>query len=397
MFIALICFLQTMSATLTDPLSPAYSDCDSVSGLLDRDNNINNKNTKRDIFSQVVQTFRFSRSRQYRSLGSCPNLAHINSKTLLLKQHGKCDKLLNINTPYGTVKVLKAGNPQGPSLVTLHDLGLDGVSNFSGFFSVSGCAGIVSKFCILHLSLPGQERGAHNLHTFPSPEQLVRMVEVVLDQLRVSHCVMMGVGLGGYLALSLAVKCPWLVDGLVLVNTSSASSGWLEWAYTKVGMHTLRRTNTLPDSVLEFLLWHHLGTAGKETGLAAVYRQYFASQVNPNNLALLLQSYASRREIPLARDSVKMPVLNIVGDCSPHVEATITINMRVDPAKTTWMKITEAGMVLEEEPDKVAEALCLFLQGLGYTVKTGRRSEPARPTRLDIKGNFIIDKIIFPL
>ena len=53
-----------MSATLTDPLSPAYSDCDSVSGLLDRDNNINNKNTKRDIFSQVVQTFRFSRSRQ---------------------------------------------------------------------------------------------------------------------------------------------------------------------------------------------------------------------------------------------------------------------------------------------------------------------------------------------
>ena len=395
-----------MSAVLTDPLSPCYSDCDSVSGLLDRDNNIkdiNNKTSKRDIFSQVVQTFRFPRSRQYSSLGSCPNLAHINSKSLVLKDNGTCDKIsdkmLNINTPYGSVKIYKTGNPQGPSLVTLHDIGLDGVSNFSGFFSLPSCAGIVSKFCVLNLSLPGQERGAHSLragqhYSYPTMEQLVRMVELVLEQLQVRHCVVMGVGLGGYLALSLAVQSPQLVDGLVLLNTSSASSGWLEWAYHKVSLPSVRRTNTLSESVLEFLLWHHLG---KETGLAPVYRQHFVSQVNPANLSLLLQSYGNRREIHLNRNSLKMPVLNIVGDSSPHVEATININMKVDPAKTTWMKISRAGMVLEEQPDKVAQALGLFLQGLGYTINIGRSSsDTARPHRLDIKGNFIIDKIIFP-
>ena len=372
-----------MSAVLTEPLSPCYSDCDSVSGLLDRDNNIkdiNNKTSKRDIFSQVVQTFRFPRSRQYSSLGSCPNLAHINSKSLVLKDNGTCDKIsdkmLNINTPYGSVKIYKTGNPQGPSLVTLHDIGLDGVSNFSGFFSLPSCAGIVSKFCVLNLSLPGQERGAHSLragqhYSYPTMEQLVRMVELVLEQLQVRHCVVMGVGLGGYLALSLAVQSPQLVDGLVLLNTSSASSGWLEWAYHKVSLPSVRRSNTLSESVLEFLLWHHLG---KETGLAPVYRQHFVSQVNPANLSLLLQSYGNRREIHLNRNSLKMPVLNIVGDSSPHVEATININMKVDPAKTTWMKISRAGMVLEEQPDKVAQALGLFLQGLGYTINIGRSS-----------------------
>ena len=139
-----------MTANLTDPLSPCYSDCDSVSGLLEKDNNIKNNNNnnskiKRDILSQVVQTFRFSRSRQYTTLGSCPNLPHISSETSVLKDNEKYDKfkdkMLNVNTPYGTVQIFKTGNPLGPSLVTLHDLGLNGFSNFSGFFSQPACAG----------------------------------------------------------------------------------------------------------------------------------------------------------------------------------------------------------------------------------------------------------------
>jgi hypothetical protein len=32
------------------------------------------------------------------------------------------------------------------------------------------------------------------------------------------------------------------------------------------------------------------------------------------------------------------------------------------------MKIQDAGMILEEQPAKVAEAVKLFLQGLGHTV-----------------------------
>ena len=44
-------------------------------------------------------------------------------------------------------------------------------------------------------------------------------------------------------------------------------------------------------------------------------------------------------------------------------------------------------MVLEEQPEKVAEAICYFLQGLGYTLKILRsRSATVRPSKLELKG-----------
>ena len=52
---------------------------------------------------------------------------------------------------------------------------------------------------------------------------MVTMVELVLEKLGVNHCVMMGVGMGGYLALSVALNTPTLVDGLILINTSSGN------------------------------------------------------------------------------------------------------------------------------------------------------------------------------
>ena len=75
-------------------------------------------------------------------------------------------------------------------------------------------------------------------------------------------------GAGGHLALSLAARCPSLVDGLVLVSTCSQGPGWLEWAQHKVTLAALRRgraPNT-PDSVLEWLVWHHLGPGAREKG-----------------------------------------------------------------------------------------------------------------------------------
>lgn len=35
-----------------------------------------------------------------------------------------------------------------------------------------------------------------------------------------------------------------------------------------------------------------------------------------------------------------MPVLNITGSLSPHIDDTVTFNGRLDPAKTNWMKVS---------------------------------------------------------
>lgn len=83
--------------------------------------------------------------------------------------------------------------------------------------------------------------------------------------------------------------------------------------------------------------------------LTTVYRQYFESNVNAHNLALLIDSYIRRTDLniertldPLKRKEVrtlKMAVLNITGALSPHVDDTVTFNGRLDPVTSTWMKV----------------------------------------------------------
>ena len=139
---------------ITEVMSPTFSECDSVSGLLENgncDTNCSRTTTRTskiealnqvkgnyhylvaELSFQVVQRFRFTRSTNYSTLGSCPNLARMNSRTLLLRtipRNGENHNENLLNTQHGMIKVYKAGNPQGPTLVTVHDLGLDGFSKF---------------------------------------------------------------------------------------------------------------------------------------------------------------------------------------------------------------------------------------------------------------------------
>lgn len=65
-----------------------------------------------------------------------------------------------------------------------------------------------------------------------------------------------------------------------------------------------------------------------------------------------------------------MPVLNIVGAYSPFVEETVVLNGKLNPQNTSWIKVQDSAMVLEEQPGKVTEAFKLFLQGQGYCLNT---------------------------
>ena len=131
--------------------------------------------------------------------------------------------------------------------------------------------------------------------------------------------------------------------------------------------------------------------------IASIYRQYFSSSTDvasAKNLSMLLQSYMARTDLSLARElatngkplfgstrTLKMPVINMTGDQSPHVDATVVFNGRLQPNRCTWMKIQDAAMILEEQPAKVAEAVKLFLRGLGYTLRRVGQASTNRTQR----------------
>lgn len=132
-------------------------------------------------------------------------------------------------------------------------------------------------------------------------------------------------------------------------------------------------------------MWYHYGSAVEEREqLSKESMETYAGllkgiQLNPQNLSLLIESYINRSEIRMSREQrdtqPKCQVAILCGAFSPQVTIndSVLANAKLDPEKTTWMKMSDAGMVLEEKPFQVSRVLRLFLQGIGYTLKSYER------------------------
>jgi pimeloyl-ACP methyl ester carboxylesterase len=306
-----------------------------------------------------------------------------------------------IETLTGTILVAHQGadhrvDKKKPVLVTYHDIGLNHVTNFQAFFNFAEMKFFAESFSILHINAPGQEENASVLpdnYSYPTMDQLAEQIEVVLKSFEVKSFIGLGVGTGANILSRFALANPLIVDGLFLINSTSTVAGWTEWLYQKMNMYYLSGLaastfgpTTFPQSTQDYLMWHHFGRVDNERNrdLIDVYRKHFTGKtMNGKNLSMFIDSYVKRTDLPLTRgDKVKnfkAAVLLLCGDFSPHVDDTVTMNGRLNPNNSTWMKLCDCGMVLEEQPGKVAEALRLFIQGLGYSLAAlERRRSSAR-------------------
>lgn len=127
-------------------------------------------------------------------------------------------------------------------------------------------------------------------------------------------------------------------------------------------------------------MWHHFGDGAefRNRDLFHVYRTLFSGQhLNARNLSLLINSYIGRTDLDLDRNNreknIRCPTQLLCGHEAPHVDETVEFNGRLPAEVGTWMKLQDCSMLLEEQPGKVAEALRLFIQGLGYSLSLFNR------------------------
>lgn len=303
-----------------------------------------------------------------------------------------------IDTGFGPILVAHQGTKLKPNssqccIITFHDLGLNYLSNFQAFFNFHLMRPVIERMPVIHINAPGQEDDAEELlsdYTYPTMNQLADSVRTVCNYYGVNQAICIGVGLGANVMSRVALRNPDIVDGLFLINPVPTTAGWLEWAYQKRNIYYLNNLengisqlgddiyhkSSFPQCILEYLIWHHFGSRTEESAsdLVNMYKSYFSSfKIRPRNLALLIDSYLRRDDIGISRNQdneLSCSALILCGNDSPYLEDSINMNQRLRPERSTWMKLFDCGLALDEQPHKVAEAFILFVQGLGLGLLT---------------------------
>lgn len=302
-----------------------------------------------------------------------------------------------IDAGYGPILVAQQGVRYRPNssqccIVTFHDLGLNYLSNFQAFFNYHLMVPVISRMPVFHINAPGQEDGANNLaenYTYPTMAQLADSVRTVCNYYNITQAICIGVGLGANVMARVAANNPDIVDGLFLINPVPTTAGWIEWAYQKRNIYYLTNLDSglsqlagdfgtakgaFPQCVIDYLLWHHFGASVyRNADLINMYKSFFSSRkLNPKNLALLIESYIRRDDLGIQRESNKVDCSSLIlcGNDSPFLDDSINMNQRLQADRSTWMKLFDCGLPLDEEPGKVSEAFILFTQGLGLGLLT---------------------------
>ncbi|XP_020385434.1 protein NDRG1-like isoform X1 [Rhincodon typus] len=284
----------------------------------------------------------------------------------------------DVETPLGTIRVAVRGTPKGsrPVILTFHDIGMNYKSCFDALFNSEDMQEITLHFAVYHVNAPGQQEGAPTFpagYQYPSMDQMSEMLPSILKHFGVKSIIGIGVGAGAYILTKFALTFPDLVEGLCLININCCAEGWMDWAATKI----TGWTSNLTDIVLSHLFGKDEMHSNPD--LIQMYRSHITSEINHNNLQLFVDSYNSRRDLDIERPlpagqhhhhqglTLQCPALLVVGDTSPAVDAVVDCNTKLDPTKTTLLKMSDCGGLPQVvQPAKLTEAFKYFVQGMGY-------------------------------
>jgi len=232
---------------------------------------------------------------------------------------------------------LESGKNCDSILMTIHGVG-QSHRDWVQFMSHEDMADTVARSLVLHVCLPGQDLEAEDLPgSFPSLAALGMNLVNVLDQLRVSRVVLVGAGAGANIAARFAMNHPGRVQGMLLVDCKHAVASF------PLKLKVLRNTK-------------------------------WSEEVNAKNVASYEESYKNRNEILSdLSQRVTVDTLLLCGAKSQLVRAAEEMHANIAAGLCSIIKLDDVMDVVVEAPERLADSLILFCQGLGLVPSVQRK------------------------
>lgn len=127
----------------------------------------------------------------------------------------------DIETSFGSVRVVEAGKPDGPAIVLLH------ASAMSAWSWIRNVEPLAARYRVVAVDLIG-EVGRSDLSTLGRPvmsdEDIAQIFTEILDVLAIDRAVVIGASAGGHQAMRIALTLPERVDRVVLSGPMGLSS-----------------------------------------------------------------------------------------------------------------------------------------------------------------------------
>jgi len=253
------------------------------------------------------------------------------------------------NTPWDDIG---AGSP----VVLLHSFPLD-----RRMWAAQSEAIAAGGFRAIVPDLPGFGAAPLPPHTDPSLDVYVNHTLELCDTLGLDQPVFVGLSLGGYIALRLAVLHPDRVRALVLADTRAGGDAPETRAGRVVNMSLVRSRGSI--ALIEKLAPHLLSAGAPEAARAQVIAQ--AGSQSPEGVAFALLAMRDRPDATPALATLPMPTLVLVGNLDTVTAPAEHQAIAAVMPRARYHELADAGHLSNlEQPAAFNAALLGFLHEL---------------------------------
>jgi hypothetical protein len=266
------------------------------------------------------------------------------------------------------------GDRSKPAIFTYHEAGVNYVTCFGIFLKSLEVSDLLQYFCVYHVTAPGQQRGAPLWSgSYPNITNLAEQVFEVVRHYKLSYLVGLGVGLGANVLARFAMLYPDIVRGLVLIrlSPSEAKVSIRDWITTKMSEWVLK--HGFSGEKLADIIADKFGRSSEIAGIFHRYHDRMHLQTLPN-VCLILTEYNNRSSISEELvELLKCNCLFITEEGTSQARNIEEIVSKMDHSKVNILSLKTTGdhPMLEEHLAKIATALRLFMQGLGFASSLG--------------------------